>query len=102
MRTFLPLISLPLVWTLAGCITDYTKSEAPNNLTVDAARSLVDISFVPGSARLAQPNAIQQLVANGRIRPADRVTIAAAGSPRLAEQRTAVISRELLVYGIVA
>ena len=102
MRTCLSLICLPLAWALAGCVTDYTKSEAPNNLTVDAAQSRVDLSFLPGSARLAQPNAIQQLVANGRLRPTDRVTIAAAGYPGLAEQRTAAISRELLAYGIVA
>jgi pilus assembly protein CpaD len=102
MKPPLSVICLSLAWALAGCVTDYTKAEAPNNLTVDAARSRVDVSFVPGSARLAQPNAIQQLVANGRIRPTDRVTIAAAGGPGLAEQRTAVISRQLLAYGIVA
>ena len=102
MKTPLSLIALPLAWALAGCVTDYTKAEAPNNLTVDSAQSRVDVSFVPGSARLTQPNAIQQLVASGRIRPMDRVTIAASGAAGLAGQRTAVISRGLLAYGIVA
>jgi pilus assembly protein CpaD len=102
MKTHLSLFALPLVWALAGCVTDYSKSEAPNNLIVDAAESRVDVAFVPGSARLAQPNTIQRLVASGRIRPSDRVTIAVSGTPGLAEQRTAVVSRELLAYGIVA
>ncbi|MGC2203001.1 MAG: CpaD family pilus assembly lipoprotein [Stellaceae bacterium] len=95
------LFVLPLAWTLGGCVTDYTKSEAPNNLRVDGAETRLDIAFISGSARLAQPDAIQQLVAAGRIQPADRVAISAAGSPSLAEQRAAVISRELLAYGIV-
>jgi hypothetical protein len=33
MQSPLSLIALPLAWALAGCITDYTKAEAPNNLT---------------------------------------------------------------------
>jgi pilus assembly protein CpaD len=40
-------------------------------------------------------------VLSGSIRPADRVAIAAAGPPGLAEQRAAAISRELLRYGII-
>ncbi|MBV8522645.1 MAG: hypothetical protein JOY71_11070 [Acetobacteraceae bacterium] len=102
MRNPFSLFVLPLAWALAGCITDYTKAEAPNHLIVEGAESRADVAFVPGSARLAHPSAIQQLVAAGRIRPADRVTISASGAPGLAEQRTAVISRELLAYGIVA
>jgi pilus assembly protein CpaD len=101
-RTRLHLIAVPLMLALAACATDYTKSEAPNNLRVDGAETRVDLSFVPGSARLARADAIQQLVSTGRIRPADRVTIAASGSPSLAEQRVTAISRELLAYGIVA
>ena len=87
---------------LAGCVTDYTKSEAPNNLRVDGAESRVELAFVPGSARLARSDAIQQLVNSGRLRAADRVTVAAAGPPALAEQRAGAIERELLRYGIVA
>jgi pilus assembly protein CpaD len=95
-------IAVPLILALGACATDYSKSEAPNNLRVDGAETRVDLSFVPGSARLTRPDAIQQLVAAGRIRPADRVTVSAAGPPGLAEQRTAAISRALLAYGIVA
>jgi hypothetical protein len=51
-----------LVLALAACATDYSKSEAPNNLRVDGAESRVDVSFNPGSARLTRPDAIQQLV----------------------------------------
>jgi pilus assembly protein CpaD len=95
-------IAVALLLGLAACVTEYSKSEAPAALQVDGAQSRVDLSFVPGSARLARADAIQQLVSAGRIRPADRVTIAASGSPSLAEQRVTAISRELLAYGIVA
>jgi pilus assembly protein CpaD len=101
-RTSRHSIAVPLIFALAACATDYSKSEAPNMVRVDGAETRVDLSFVPGSARLIRPDAIQQLVAAGRIRPADRVTISAAGPPRLADQRAAAISRELLAYGIVA
>lgn len=102
MKPRLYLIAVPLMLALAACASDYTKSEAPNNLRVDGAETRIDVSFIPGSARLARADAIQQLVSAGRIRPADRVTIAASGSPGLAEQRVTAISRELLAYGIVA
>jgi pilus assembly protein CpaD len=101
-RTSRHSIAAPLVIALAACATDYSKSEAPNNLRVDGAESRVDVSFIPGSAGLIRADAIQQLVAAGRIRPADRVTVSAAGPPRLAEQRAAAISSALLTYGIVA
>jgi pilus assembly protein CpaD len=93
-----------LVLALAGCATDYTKSEAPNNLRVDGAATRVDLAFAPGSARLAPGEVarLDRLVAGGVIRPFDRVTIAASGAPHLAEERAAVISHELLAYGIVA
>jgi pilus assembly protein CpaD len=98
------LFALPLACMLAGCVTDYTKTEAPNNLRVDGAETRVDISFAPGSARLAPGEAarLDRLVATGIIRPADRVTIAAAGAPGLAGQRVATLSSALLGYGIVA
>lgn len=95
-------IAVPLLVALAGCVSDYTKNEASNTLRVDGAETRVDLSFAPGSARLSRPDAVRELVAAGRLRPADRVTIAASGSPSLAEQRVVAISRELLRYGIVA
>jgi pilus assembly protein CpaD len=102
MKTRLYPIIVPLMLGLAACVTQYSKSEAPNSLQVDEALSRVDLAFAPGSARLARPEAIGQLVASGRLRPNDRVTIAAAGSPGLAEARAAAVSRQLLGYGIVA
>jgi pilus assembly protein CpaD len=95
-------LAVTALLALAGCVTDYTKSEAPNNLRIDGAERRVELAFVPGSARLARSDAIQQLVNSGRLRAADRVTIAAAGPPGLAEQRKAAVERELLRYGIVA
>lgn len=104
MKTRLYPIAVPLILALAACVIDYTKSEAPNNLRVDGAETRVDLSFIPGSARLSSGDAarLDRLVAAGVIRPADRVTIAVAGPPRLAEQRVASISGALLAYGIVA
>jgi hypothetical protein len=98
MNTRLYPIAFPLMLSLAACATDYSKTEAPNNLRVDGADTRVDLSFAPGSARLAPGEAarLDRLVATGVIRPADRVTIAAAGAPSLGEQRAAGISRALL------
>ena len=104
MKTRPFLFVLLSAWMLAGCVTDYSKTEAPNNLRVNGAETRVDISFAPGSARLAPGEAarLDRLVATGIIRPADRVTIAAAGAPGLAGQRVATLSSALLGYGIVA
>jgi pilus assembly protein CpaD len=97
-----PIAVLPLL-ALAACITEYSKTEAPAQLQVDGAETRFDLSFTPGSARLASGEAarLDRLVATGVIRPADRVTIAAAGTPSLAERRAAAISKELLAHGIV-
>jgi pilus assembly protein CpaD len=97
-------IAVPLMLGLAGCVTQYSKTEAPNRLQVEGGETRVDLAFAPGSARLAPGEAarLDRLVIAGSIRPADRVTIAAAGPPDLAGQRTAAISSELLRYGIVA
>jgi pilus assembly protein CpaD len=104
MRIPLYPIIAPLILALAACATDYTKSEAPNNLRVDGAETRVELSFVPGLARLKPGEAarLDRLVATGIIRHADRVSISVAGPPRLAELRAANISSALLAYGIVA
>lgn len=96
-------IVLPLLLALTACVTEYTKSEAPNNLRVDGTETRREFAFATGSAYLT-PGELRKLdgwVLSGSIRPADRVAIAAAGPPGLAEQRAAAISRELLRYGIV-
>jgi pilus assembly protein CpaD len=97
-------IAAPLLLGLAACVTEYSKSEAPTALQVDGAQSRVEIAFAGGSDRLAPSEAgrLDRLVLAGNIRPADRVAIAAAGPPGLAERRAAAISSELLRYGIVA
>lgn len=97
-------IAVPLLLGLAACVTEYSKSEAPAALQVDGAESRVEIAFAGRSDRLAasETRRLDGLVLAGNIRPADRVAIAAAGPPWLAERRAAAISSELLRYGIVA
>jgi pilus assembly protein CpaD len=97
-------IAVPLLLGLAACVTEYSKSEAPAALQVDGAQSRLEIAFAGGSDRLSPGEArrLDGLVLAGNIRPADRVAIAAAGPPGLAERRSAAISSELLRYGIVA
>lgn len=97
-------IAAPLLLGLAACVTEYSKSEAPAALQVDGAQSRLEIAFAGGSDRLSPGEArrLDGLVLAGNIRPADRVAIAAAGPPGLAERRSAAISSELLRYGIVA
>lgn len=97
-------IAAPLLLGLAACVTEYSKSEAPAALQVDGAQSRLEIAFAGGSDRLSPGEArrLDGLVLAGNISPADRVAIAAAGPPGLAERRSAAISSELLRYGIVA
>jgi pilus assembly protein CpaD len=96
--------AIPLVLGLAACAAEYSKSEAPDQLRVDGGESRHELAFAAGSAYLppGEVRKINQWVLGGNIRPADRVQIAAAGPPGLAERRAAAISSELLRYGIVA
>jgi pilus assembly protein CpaD len=103
MKNHLRLVVLPLTLGLAACAAEYSKSEAPTQLRVDGADSRRELAFAAGSAYLT-PSELRKLdgwVLSGNIQPADRVAIAAAGPPGLAEQRAAAISRELLRYGVV-
>jgi pilus assembly protein CpaD len=104
MKNQLRLVLLPLTFGLAACAAEYSKSEAPAQLRVDSADSRREVAFTSGSAHLS-PRELRKIdgwVLSGSIRPADRVEIAAAGPPGLAEQRAAAISGELLRYGVVA
>jgi pilus assembly protein CpaD len=103
MKSHLRLVVLPLTLGLAACVTEYTKSEAPDQLRVDGAEGRRELTFATGSAYLTQCELrkLDGWVLSGSIRPADRVAVAAAGPPRLAEARAAAVSRELLRYGIV-
>jgi len=103
MKSHLRLVVPPLIFGLAACAAEYSKSEAPDTLRVDGAESRRELAFAAGSAYLT-PSELRKIdgwVLSGAIRPADRVAIAAAGPPGLAEQRAAAISSELLRYGIV-
>src|ERR1700688_2137260 len=90
---------------LGACapVTTYSAAEAPRNLTVDTSATRVDLHFAPGSAQLSSAEAAQlnRLGVSGSIGAADRVTVAAAGSPYLAEQRVGSVSAVLLRYGII-
>jgi pilus assembly protein CpaD len=104
MKSYFRLVALPLMLGLSACAAEYSKSEAPDTLRVDGAESRRELAFAAGSANLS-PSELRKIdgwVLSGSIRPADRVAIAAAGPPGLAEQRAAAISGELLRYGIVA
>jgi len=104
MKSYFRLVALPLMLGLSACAAEYSKSEAPDSLRVDGAESRRELAFAAGSANLS-PSELRKIdgwVLSGSIRPADRVAIAAAGPSRLAEQRAAAISGELLRYGIVA
>ena len=59
--------------------------------------------FIPGYRRfrIGRRGPLAPAGATGAIDPADRVAVAAAGPPRLAEQRIAAISAVLLHYGVV-
>ena len=100
-------VAVVIMLALAACrpgAAEYTESEAPNQLGVDAVTARVDLRFAQHSARLAARDAarVHRLVATGAILPSDRVTIAAAGSPGLAAARTTAIAQDLARYGIVA
>jgi type IV pilus biogenesis protein CpaD/CtpE len=101
-RTLVLAIALPL---LAGCTAaaEYTENEARNQLQVDRTASTFDVRFAPGSNAILTADAVRlrRLAASGAIAPADRVTVAAGGGPELAAARRAVISEELLPYGVV-
>jgi pilus assembly protein CpaD len=98
---------LAIVLAVAGCApgaAEYTKAEAPNRLQVEGGTTAVAVAFAPGSGRLTavSASALDRLVVSGAIRPPDRVSVAAAGSPALAAAREAAVARQLLRWGIVA
>lgn len=96
-------LMVPLMLGLAGCVAEYSKSEAPSTLRVEGGESHLTITFATGSDHLTagETARLNRMVLNGYIRPADRVAIAAGGPPALAQRRDAAVSRELLRYGIV-
>ncbi len=99
-------VAVALTLALAACnppIAEYTDTEAPKQLTLDDAAVKFDFRFLSGSSRLAAGDVarLRALAARGSIASSDRVLVSVAGSPGLAEARTAAIAAELLPYGIV-
>ena len=99
------LLAAALLLTLAACaapVSDYTSSEAVNQLTLnDASHSFV-VRFIPGSDRLAYGEAARlgRMVATGAITASDRLSVSPAGSPALAERRVVTLSSEMLRHGM--
>lgn len=100
-------VALPLLFAMAACApgaAEYTKTEAPTQLRIDRAVSQIQLAFARGSYRLAPGESarLHHLIRSGAIGPDDRVVIAPAGGPHLAEERALAVSRELLRFGIVS
>jgi len=97
-------LSLATMLLLGACapVTSYTEAEAPRNLTVDSSTTRLDLRFLAGSAQLSPVEAAQlrRLAAKGSIGATDRVTVAAAGTPYLVQQRIGTVSALLVPYGI--
>jgi pilus assembly protein CpaD len=106
MNTNRVILALGLTLLVGACmpVTGYSEAEAPKHLKLDSATTQFDARFAPGGGALSPSDAVRlrQLASSGAIGPSDRVTVAVAGEPRLAEQRFASISSLLLHYGIVA
>ena len=100
----LSILALTLLVGACAPVTSYTDAEAPKRLKLDSATIQLDLHFAPRTANLSPADAarLRQMAATGRIAAEDRVTIAAAGTPRLAEERFGTVSRVLMNYGVVA
>jgi len=101
------LTGLLLCVALAACrpgAAEYTESEAPNRLTLDNASRVMDVRFARGSSRLTAADAarLRAAIAQGALTPTDRVTVAAGGTPALADARVSAVASELMRYGITA
>jgi pilus assembly protein CpaD len=106
MNTNHSLWAMALALLVGACapVTSYTDAEAPNRLKLNSSTTQVAVRFAPGTAALAPVDAarLRQLAATGGIDPGDRVMVAAAGGPYLAQQRVGSVASVLLHYGIVA
>jgi pilus assembly protein CpaD len=99
------LVALALTLCVGACapVTTYSDAEAPKRVQLDTSTTQFDLHFASGSAALAATDAarLRGMAVAGRIKPSDRIMVAAGGPPRLAEQRVATVSALLLPYGIV-
>jgi pilus assembly protein CpaD len=99
-------VAAAMLLALAACgpaITDYTSSEAVNEVKLDDASHNFPLIFVPGSDRLARGEAerLAVLVARGEIASRDRVSVSPGGPPALAARRVASVGSVLLHWGIL-
>jgi pilus assembly protein CpaD len=105
MRSNRSFIAVALTVFVGACapVTTYTDAEATNSLKLDSATTQVSLHFAPGSATLAPGDAarLRQLAATGRIEASDRVTVAVAGPPALANARAGAVAATLVNYGVV-
>lgn len=95
-----------LLLALSACrpgAAEYSLSESPKELTLNNASASYAVHFAPGSVRLLPADAarLRSLAASGGLAPSDRVLVAAAGSPALAERRMQAIADQLHDYRIV-
>jgi len=99
------LVALALTIAVGACapVTSYSDAEAPKRVQLDTSTTQFDLRFASGSATLAATDAVRlrQMAVADRIKPSDRIVVAAGGPPRLAAQRVATVSALLLPYGIV-
>jgi pilus assembly protein CpaD len=99
------MFALVLALLVGACapVTTYTDAEAPKRIKLDSSTAQIDVRFAPGGAALSPADAarLQHLAASGAVGPGDRVIVAAAGNPALANQRVASVATALLRYGIV-
>jgi len=103
MKWHLQGLAAALLLGMTACASQYTETEAPKALTLDNVSRRFDVRFAPGSNRLLAADAarLRGLAAGGAIDASDPVTVAAAGSPALAEARFETIAALLLPYRIV-
>jgi pilus assembly protein CpaD len=102
-RTTLAAILLTL---LGGCqfnqLSGYSETESPKHLTLDTSITRFDMRFAGAVLAPADAARLRNLAATGAIGPADRVLVAAAGNPSLADARVGSIAGVLLPYGVIA
>jgi pilus assembly protein CpaD len=99
-------LAAALLMLLGGCqfnqLAGYSETESPKHLTLDTSITRFDMRFAGAALVPADVARLRNLAATGAIGPADRVLVAAAGNPGLANARAGSIAGVLLQYGIIA
>jgi pilus assembly protein CpaD len=99
-------LAAALLMLLGGCefnqLSGYSETESPKHLTLDTSITRFDMRFAGAALVPADAARLRNLAATGAIGRADRVLVAAAGSPGLANARVGSIAGVLLQYGVIA